>query len=811
MSALGALAPGLLWLLEAGLLLVLLFRLGEAVPRRIVALGLGLGFLLLAPVLVGGRVLLPLDLLRESAPFQDLPPTARPANSLQRDLLTQAAPAQAAVRGALRRGEWPLWNAAAGAGESLLGRPAAQVLSPYPMAAWPLPLARALGTVAALELFLAFLFTFLFLRRLDLGTAAAALGAVAFGLSSYVVSWLGWPAATAAVGLPALLLALERVFAHEAGPRRSDLALVAGAVFAVQTAGDDDAGRAVLAVGAAFALLRLAGRPAAERPRGLGRLVVASLVGLALAAPVVLARGEFLADSTGRSRLEGFVAERDRNDPLGLWSFDSAEKRATWVFEAGRRLLPSFAPDALGNDRAGAYWGAANVNEDGGGFVGTAALLLALVGALLPGRGPRYREARFFAGVLAVGVLLVARPPVFVEIADAFPSASLHRHGLVVVAFALATLGALGVERLRREGLGKLGRGVVVGVLLAAALVAVHRAYPPPNPETLAGLRTRTLGFQLGTLALVSALLLAARKRPAVLGLLPLVAAGELAALGLPIHRPGLLEQFFPTPPALAFLAEKLGPGERLMALGTTFPPELAAVYGTSDVRVAGADHPLFYTRLIAALTPPRQGRSDFMRRPDHPLLDLLAVRYVLAPPGTEVPTGLVPVFTSATADVFERPRALPPVFLPAAADRWDVAAGPWERWTAANPDFRAKSLVREIPDGSATWRAQRPLRATAEVRELTATHVRVRVETGEPRLVATSIFGDPGWRALVNREAVATTVSNGPLLALWVPAGLHDVELLYRPQALIAGLALLACGLTLAAALFCAPRRGRS
>lgn len=807
MSTLGALVPGLFWLLAVGFLLALLARWGEAVPRRIVALGLGLGFLLLGPVLVGGRVLLPLDLLRESAPYQDLPAAERPANPLQRDLMTQAAPAQAAVRAALRRGEWPLWNAAVGAGESLLGRPAAQVLSPFAATAWPLPLARALGVEAALELFLAFLFTYLFLRRLGLGNTAAAFGAVAFGLSSYVVSWLGWPAATAAVWLPVLLFALDR--AVVAAPRRLDLALVAGAVFGVLTAGDDDAGRAVLIVAAAFALLRLAGLPTLKRPGGLGRLVVAGLLGFTLAAPVVLARGAFSADSTGRARIESFFAERDRHDPLGLWSFDSAEKRATWAFETGRRLLPSFAPDALGNDRAGAYWGAANVNEDGGGFAGTAALLLALVGACLPGRGPRSREARFFAGVLAVGVLLVARPPVLVQIADAFLSPSLHRHGLVVVAFAVATLGALGVARLQREGIGRLGRVIAVVALLGLAFVAAHRAYPPPTPDTLETLRTRTLGLQLATLGAVLAILLVARKRPVLWGALPLVAAAELVALGLPVHRSGLPEQFFPTPPALGFLAEKLGPGERLMALGTSFPPELAAIYGLADLRVSGFDHPAFYTRLITPLTPPRQGRFDFMRRPDHPLLDLLAVRFVLAPPGTEVPAGLARVFSSATADVFERPQALPLVFLPSTADRWDAAAGPWDRWTAANKDFRARSLVRETFDGAASWRAERPLRATVELREVTATHLRARVETGEPRLVATSVFGDPGWRALVNHEVVATTVSNGPLLALWVPTGRHDIDLLYRPRALVAGLALLACGLTLAVALLCAPRRG--
>jgi|CXWL01.1.fsa_nt_gi hypothetical protein len=807
MSLVIALVPGLVFGIEALLVLAALRWLGESVPRWVSAVGFGLVFVLLGPVLVGGKVCLPLDLLGDVTPFRQLPRTERPANPLQWELLTEQAPALAGVRGALRKGEWPLWNPSVGAGESLLGRPAAQFLQPLQGAALALPLERALGVVAGLKLFLAFALTFRFLRRLALGNPAAVVGALAFGASSFVIQWLGWPAATVAAWFPGLLLAVDRAVVPTA--RRVDFVLLGGVVFAVLTAGDDDAGRAALAVAGAFAFLRLAELRAPERAGSLLSVLLASVVALALASPVVFARLEVEAESTTRAQFDAFVARRGETDPLGLWSFDTADERHDRGGELGRQMLPSLAPDALGNNGVGAYWGAANVNEDGGGFAGTAVLLLALVGVGLPGRGPCPREARFFAVVLLAAVALVARPPILVEVADAFASPSLHRHGLLVAAFSLATLGAVTYERIRREGLARPVVLVTTALVLGGFLVWAHQAYPPPlEALALAGLRHRTLGLQLATLTCVTGALLLSRRHPAGLGLVPFGVALELVLLGQPVNRPGRQDQYFPTPPAVAFLTQRVAPEDRVVGLGEAAPPETLGIYGLRDVRVAGTRHPEFYTRLITPLKPPRQNRFDRFARADHPLLDLLGVRYVLAAPGTALPPGSTMVFEDASGVVFERSKRQGLVFLPRAVDLWNRRSGSWERWTRANGDFEAKSLVRDIPGGGDTWRARRPARATVEVTEVLPTRVTARVETGEPRLVATSIFADPGWRALVGGRAVPTTVVNGPLLALWLPAGRHDLEIMYRPRTFVVGMALAALGLTLAAAYLAAPRR---
>ncbi|HBL27112.1 MAG TPA: hypothetical protein DD490_09785, partial [Acidobacteria bacterium] len=82
--------------------------------------------------------------------------------------------------------------------------------------------------------------------------------------------------------------------------------------------------------------------------------------------------------------------------------------------------------------------------------------------------------------------------------------------------------------------------------------------------------------------------------------------------------------------------------------------------------------------------------------------------------------------------------------------------------------------------------------------------------DLGEPRLLASSIFQDRHWHLLVDGRRVPTTLANGPLVAAWLPAGRHELELLYRPWSHLVGCALAALALALACGLWLPPpRRG--
>ncbi|HSS48629.1 MAG TPA: hypothetical protein VLX28_06765, partial [Thermoanaerobaculia bacterium] len=203
------LLPGL-WLGLLGTsLAAALRRWYDPVPGKVLAVFAVVLLVLFGPVLFGGRVLLPLDGLREHVPFQELAPTRSHSHPLQRDLIRTVVPAQAAARSAWDDGRWPLWNRRAGAGMPLLADPQAQALQPLTLLGQGLPLPRAAGFVAALRVLVALIFTFLWLRRLRFYGGQALAGSLAYGLG-FLMFWVGWPVANVAAFLPMALYAVLR-------------------------------------------------------------------------------------------------------------------------------------------------------------------------------------------------------------------------------------------------------------------------------------------------------------------------------------------------------------------------------------------------------------------------------------------------------------------------------------------------------------------------------------------------------------------------------------------------------------------------
>src|SRR6185503_12830795 len=191
------LLPAVLVLAWGGALLVVLRRWFDPVPWRVAAVFALLLLLLLGPVLIGGKVLLPLGNLPGFVPFQLLRPPQPPTHAIQGDLVHQIAPWQAQVRRALEAGRWPLWNELAGAGMPLVGDPQSQVFQPLVAAALPLSFAASFGAIAALRILAALVGTFLLLRRQGLSEVAALLGSLGYGLCGGLLVWLGWPIANA--------------------------------------------------------------------------------------------------------------------------------------------------------------------------------------------------------------------------------------------------------------------------------------------------------------------------------------------------------------------------------------------------------------------------------------------------------------------------------------------------------------------------------------------------------------------------------------------------------------------------------------
>jgi hypothetical protein len=796
------LLPGLFVALLALALGAALRRWYDPVPPRILALFVLLPFLLFGRALFGGEVLLPLGNLRTFVPFRQLPPSERPTLGLQGDLVHQIAPWQLAVRRALADGRWPLWNGNAGAGMPLLGDPQAQAFQPLVMAGYPFPLWQAVGITAALRVLVALVFFFLLLRRLDLGEPAASLGALAYGLGGFLLLWLGWPVANAAALLPLGLYAAVR--ADDPGGAR-DLFLLFLAGAGLLLGGHPETVVYAVAMVGLFLLARALARRS-PRPLRRGGLALA-LAGLAVA-PVLLPIREYLPTSH-RSVLVDFVLSPR---PLAeLWEeLWQPKTLAFWRERAEQRLLPVAAPRAFGETTF--YWGDSNVIEDAGGFAGSATLLLALA-ALAPVRGrTRFPQERLAAGVLVACLLLVAQPPGLDNLLARLPvvgPTAIHQHHrtLMLVALASAWLAACEAERWRRDE-GRRAVLLVLALALAGLIVWGYLAHPHPTiGHLLAGLRASWMTTQLAALSAAAVLLLLPPRRP-LAWLLPAVVAAELLVLHLPNNPSSPRRLAYPVTPPIRFLQERLG-NDRMMGLGAAvLPANFPLVYGLNDVRIDNPSLPDRYQQVTFLVS--RASLTPNFRQPEHRVYDLLGVRWVMTRPGIDLPPPLRPLYRHPTAWIYERPSALPRLFLPVRGHLF--SGGSWQAWLNGNPSFAVRALVQSTPRGR-HWRARAPKASKLEILSIEPERIRARASLTERRLLASSVFQDGNWHVLDGLDAgerLPAILANGPFVAAWLPPGEREVDLVYRPRSFVIGCLLSALALAAAAAWW-VPRPSRS
>ncbi len=786
------LLPGLYVVLLAVLLAAVLRRWFDPVPWR----GLG-GFLLLPSLLFGraiwaGWTLLPVGNVRASVPYS---PAGRipGGNWLQGDLVFQIAPWNLEVRRAVAEGRWPLWNAGAGIGMPLLGDPQAQFLQPLAWLAWVFPLEAGVGVTAALRVLCAFVFTFLFLRRQELGEAASAVGAVTYGLGGFVQIWLGWPIGNAAALLPAALYGVTRC--ADVGLRR-DGALLAAVLAALLLGGHPETVIYGAVAAGAWLLARIAAQSGRlARRRLLARGGAAFLVAGCLAAPVLLPAREYLPQ-TDRAQV---VAGRRMGKPLA----------EAWRERVTGGLLPVAAVHAFGE--LGDSWGWRNVIEDQSGFVGAAPLLAAGV-ALVPwGRRRRFLHERFFGGALLLSLALIAQPPGLDRLVFRLPVVGMtavhYQHRLLVlVSFCVAVLAAAEVERWRR-GEGRRRAMAGAAALVASLILWAYLAHPSPTTgRILTGFWEGGLAAQLAFLILGSFVLCLRpgerRASAAAWGFAALCAAELLLVLSW-ANPAAPARVAYPDTPHLRFLREHQGFG-RMVALGGSFPANLSLVYGLRDARNNNPSRPAPQALLTDPLD--RFPLAQHFTKPRHPVYDLLGVRWVLTRARQKLPYQVA--FRHPDGWIYERPHPLPPLFLPRQAR---VPRGEaWPRWAQRNTDFSQRALVPPNPGHRKDWRSKARIPARLELLAWDAARLSARADLGEPRLLASSIFQDRHWHLLVDGRRVPTTLANGPLVAAWLPAGRHELELLYRPWSHLVGCALAALALALACGLWLPPpRRG--
>ena len=757
------------------------------------------------PVIFGGDVLSPGSLLWSFAPWRTSIPAARAQfyNQLLSDVPTSYYPWDALARSMLHHGTFPAWNPYAFAGTPFFANLSVAWLGPFSLPLWILPLDYALGISAALKLWAAAFGTYLLVRELRLGFWPGLLAGASFALCAFDVVWLTHQAHVAvAVLLPWLVWLVERIVRR--GGRAEGVAL-AVVVAAALGGGHPGTQVHVLAGTVLYALVRsatVAGVPRGERLLRLMTVAGGIAVGALLMA-VVLVPGE-------RAALGTVGEQARRNGGVGS-GLDVLPLRS---------LLSAVFPDWWGRPSEALIAGPVNYNERAF-YAGTVALVFALV-ALVSAGG--WRRKAPFLPLAALGLAVPLNAPLVRSFVVGLPGFDrvLDQRLLLWFAFAVAVLGAFGLDALLRAPRRQLRAWAVVVAALAGGVVAARSIALAPGDVSGAfdHLSNRFAGLTPGALALSSvvrwlalvggvavalALLRLQPRRPWLAGsLVALLAALDMLAFAHGYQPMGPEAIVLPPrTPAVAFMQRHVGE-RRIAGLGPALTSDWSTRYGLRDARGYDAPQPSErFDRLWTVLNEEQVAWRPFEISVLSPaglrVLGLLGVRYVVTDAGATLPPErefrpLSIAYRGADATVIANALAAPRALV---ARRVRVAGSVVAEVRAAAEtsfDPRHDAIVPRCEVGSAA-----PAGAPdSSVRVVADADSRVVLDASLSRrgLVVLDDAWAPGWSVAVDGRPARALQADVVMRGVVVPAGTHEIVWSYRVPGLRLGLLLSLAGL---------------
>jgi len=451
----------------------------------------------LGRVTLGGKVLLPLDNLFSSPPWNVYAAQfgiSVPHNELIGDMILQNYSWKSFAKESYLNGVLPLWNPYIFCGMPFLA--AGQYAALYPLGAifYVLPVAQAYGWFTLVHLFLGGLFMYLYVKLIGGGRWGALVSAITFMFCGFLVVSFLWPMIVSTViWLPLLLAIIEVIVRRFERAESGESGLLSSCALWVPLGGvavglQFLAGHLEMSfyllftmmVYAAFRLLVMVWRRQAK-----GRIL-----GAGLALLIMVALGFGLA----AAQLLPFYELIKENYRSGLVSYREVIGWALPKMQFLSFLMPDFfgnpthhsyfdviqwkdvavsgAADFAGNPRSYPFWGAKNYVE-GAAYIGILPLLLAGVALLLR----RNKYTLFFVFYAVFSLLLAFGSPLYKAFFYGIPGFDqLHTpfRWVIPYSFSVAVLAGLGMSALidRREGkASELGAKVATFLGRAAPLL----------------------------------------------------------------------------------------------------------------------------------------------------------------------------------------------------------------------------------------------------------------------------------------------------------------------------------------------------
>ena len=762
-----------------------------------------------------GKVLSQADVLYSYSPWRHYASQwFQPSNPLLLDQSKAFYPWLTFAARNIRAGSLPFWNPYAYAGSPFIANGQSAVFFPGNWIFFLLPTDWiAYGSVvsAVLRLMLAGIFTYLFLRRIEVEPGGAVFSAIAFSFCGFVIVWLNHPPANAAVFLPALFYAAEGVHQRRSLGRCGLLAAFGATQLLT---GHVETSLHIMTAAGTYFLVRTftVGRPG--WPRAILLFAVSWALAFLLAAPQLLPLGEYLLQSsTLLSR--------------------AAEEPYTFYWKIALGSVPALAlPTLYGSPLAGqGYFGSMlgmpNFNELNGAYVGVLTLVLAVIGVI----AWRRRSLVFFFlawAIFSFGV--VHELPGFYQLVYILPffNVTANNRLTLLLAFSLSVLAGMGLHGMARRAAKESSQlcGWIAGIVAllavlatilvlavgegfasAAARFATDIVRTPEVAGEVSAAQQEALQGRVRALALENLIRIAIFAGSAGLLLLFHVRRGlrsrQLVVLAITVlivdlfhfgvdYNPAIEKaKVFPSTPSLEFLKEKTSGAEpwRVLPLGGALLPNTGTFYEIPDVRGYDAIEIEAYNQylnLVTPLPPFTTFRSSGFSAYESPLIDLLGVKYIMSDEPL-VGSALTPVFKKDVR-IYENRRALPRAFT---VQQVRACSSDEEVLRALKqPGFQPLQEAPLVSGGT----LEVVSRTTAdfglpEFEEYLPNRVRIKlrpVGSGLDRgRSGVLVFTDPyyhGWKCYVNGEATEIHRANHIFRAVSLPTSVTEVDFVYEP-----------------------------
>lgn len=677
---------------------------------------------------------------------------------------------------ALREGIFPLWNPYQAGGYPFLATLESSLLFIPELILYVVPSAYAWDVYLLFRLVLAGLFTYVFMRVLGFDVLPSIAAGTSYMFSGPLISWVTNVTLNADILLPLFLSLVELMLRS---PRKRYVVLTSVVIFQSIAGGHPEHAFFLLLTGSIYLIARLLGRANRYPIQNVGKnAAIAFAGGFGLAAVLLLPFVEYALFNAWHIHAEnvGLIAEGVKN--------------------AVTIIFPWYYSSELVSYTGWTY------NTWPGGWLGFVPVWLMVSAAVAK---KRHSVGAVFVGLLGFYLLKMYGFPLvnWIGALPVFNMVRLPLHITQNIAFAGAVLCGMGVASLSSDP-RNLTRFMVAAVPLLAVAMIVVLVHPPPNDPWV------VFGLPAAILAGLSASFLICRRAPWGPRAFAFVVTGALFIelfLLIPRER-SVRDEPFQAPPYVQFLKEHQG-SSRVYGLGGVLAPNTATAFGIYDVAMYEGLFVKRFADYIRELVDAgffNEGSfhafRGSIRDPSNRFLDLLGVKYLIAPGGTVVREdhmtrlSLKSVY-DGEAVIYERLNVFPRAMI---RHRADVVPDDGRALALLRTgyDISGRVLLDKLPahaDLSAG-----PLEDASRVE---AMHDAINSKTFQVNmehdgLLVVNDVSYPGWKAEVDGKGADLLTANYLFQAVFVPAGQHTVRFDFRPASFVVGLLISVCSVVL-------------